>query len=118
MFYYVNGDACCHIENSSQGKNMTGSLILDPGDRAECPAQTPCALQTRAIANRMADVCAVCGQRLAHHNCDTCDRRICNACVVFGVSLSLSSFCSTECRDEAELAAEEARQTDAYARWL
>ena len=70
-----------------------------------------------AIAHRLADLCGACEKRLAHSNCDSCDRRICRACLIEASSLPFSSFCSTQCRNEAELAAEEARQTDAYARW-
>ena len=70
-----------------------------------------------ATAGRLADLCSACEKRLAHSNCDSCDRRICRACVVEAPSLPCSLFCSTQCRDDAELAAEQARQTDAYARW-
>jgi len=68
-------------------------------------------------AERLADLCTVCAERLAHHNCDACDRRVCKACMVASDILPLSCFCSIECRDEAELAAEEVRQSDAYVRW-
>jgi len=68
-------------------------------------------------AERLADLCTACSERLAHHNCDACDRRVCKACVVASDVLPLSRFCSSECRDEAELAAEEVRQSDAYVRW-
>lgn len=92
---------------------MTCSLSeeLDPTpQQAICP-------EICAIARRLEDLCLACEQRLAHSNCDSCDRRICRACIVTAPSLPLSLFCSTQCRDDAELAAEEARQTDTYARW-
>ena|SRR5579864_6714223 len=95
---------------------MTCSLTVDLTDRAGA-AQTALGPEVRAIAERIADICVACGEHLAHHNCDSCDRRVCKACVVLGAVLPFSSFCSSECRDEAELAAEEARQTDVTARW-
>ncbi|HEY6253602.1 MAG TPA: hypothetical protein VI685_26895 [Candidatus Angelobacter sp.] len=98
---------------------MTCSLPANCVDSASAETAVPAPIcpQTSATARRIADVCTVCGQRLAHRNCDACDRRICRTCVVTGTSLPLSCFCSSECRDEAELAAEDVRQTDAYARW-
>lgn len=79
--------------------------------------QEPFCAGISAAADRLVDLCVACRERLAHKNCDTCDGRICNVCVVPGNCLPLSSFCSSECRDEAELAAENARQADIYARW-
>jgi len=91
---------------------FTNLVQADDQDR---PA--PLGSETQATANRLADVCTACAERLAHHACDTCSRRICKACVVLSSVLTLSFFCSGECREEAELAAEQARETDAYARW-
>lgn len=68
--------------------------------------------EIRKTARRLVDSWGVCGERLACHHCDTCERRLCQACVLPSLALPLSRFCSTECRDEAELAAEQARQTD------
>ena len=93
-------------------------MIWTASDDATGPGiQLPLCPEICATANRLADLCMACEERLAHSNCDSCERRICRACVVQAPSLPLSSFCATQCRDEAELAAEEARQTDAYARW-
>ena len=94
----------------------TGELIADLIDVSDQALESGSSEISRA-AERLADLCAVCTERLAHHNCDACDRRICKACVVASDVLPLSRFCSCECRDEAELAAEEVRQSDAYGRW-
>ena len=74
-------------------------------------------LQICQVAARIADICGICGERLAHKSCESCDRRMCNACAIFSMILPLSFFCSEDCRDEAELAAEQTRQSDAYQRW-
>ena len=93
---------------------MTWSLTEDVSGSAIRESICP---EICAVASRLEDLCGACEKRLAHLNCDSCDRRICLACVMAAPSLPLSSFCSAQCRDEAELAAEEARHTDAYARW-
>ena len=62
------------------------------------------------------DVCVICSGP-AEKNCEGCDRGFCNRCEVLSELLPLSRFCSSECRDEAELAAEQARQSDLYQRW-
>ncbi|HEY6350660.1 MAG TPA: hypothetical protein VI636_14750 [Candidatus Angelobacter sp.] len=95
---------------------MTCSLTVDLTGNAGAAAQTALCPEVRATAERITDICVACGEHLAHRNCDSCDRRLCKACVVLGVALPFSSFCSTECRDETELAAEEGRQTDVTAR--
>jgi len=101
------------------GKNYlayTGEFIaelIDVSDEVLGPGSS----EISRTAERLADLCTVCSERLAHHNCDACDRRVCRACVVASDILPLSRFCSSECRDEAELAAEEVRQSDAYVRW-
>ena len=74
-------------------------------------------LEICQVAARTNDICAICGERLAHKTCESCERRMCNACVVLSVILPLSFFCSEECRDQAELAAEQARQSDVCERW-
>ena len=74
-------------------------------------------LQICQVAARTADICGICGERLAHKTCESCERRMCNACAVSSTILPLSFFCSEDCRDEAELAAEQARETDAYECW-
>ena len=61
--------------------------------------------------------CAVCEERPAAHLCDSCDRGMCDFCLVLSSLLPLSRFCSEECRDQAELAAEQARESDPYTRW-
>jgi hypothetical protein len=62
-------------------------------------------------AQRALDVCHSCQEHLAHFNCSACDCRACNACGITSVILPYSMFCSESCRDEAELAAENARQS-------
>lgn len=62
------------------------------------------------------DLCGICGGQ-GRNNCESCDRRFCGRCEVVSELLPLSFFCSSECRDEAELAAEQARQSDLYDRW-
>lgn len=105
------------VQTTREGeRDMTCSLTVDLTDRAAAGAQTLLCPEVRATSERIADICVACGEHLAHHNCDSCDRRVCKACVVLGAALPFSSFCSSECRDEAELAAEEARQTDVTAR--
>lgn len=94
---------------SEENRNPVAGVDKD-GGLAVCP-------HTRAAAARWADLCVACAERLAHHSCDTCEKRICNACVVLSLTLTVSFFCSDECREEAELAAEQARATDTYARW-
>jgi len=94
----------------------TGEFIADLIDVSGEAHESGSSEISRA-AERLADLCTACSERLAHHNCDACDRRVCKACVVASDILSLSCFCSSECRDEAELAAEEVRQSDAYVRW-
>ena len=94
----------------------TGELIADAIDVSD-EAGKPGSCEINRAAERLADLCTACGERLAHHSCDACDKRICNVCVVDSDILPLSRFCSSECRNEAELAAEEVRQSDNYARW-
>ena len=60
------------------------------------------------------DACDLCGASGCCECCDTCESRLCQGCRVQSEVLPLSCFCSSECRDEAELAAEAARETDAY----
>jgi len=62
-------------------------------------------------------LCVVCHERPAAHLCDSCDRGICDSCLVVSSLMPLSRFCSEECRHQAELAAEQTRQSDPYARW-
>jgi hypothetical protein len=73
--------------------------------------------EVHRLAQRLNDRCAICGERLAHRTCEVCERRICNVCAIVSALLTFSHFCSSECRDEAELAAEQVRQTDSYGRW-
>src|SRR5215469_5830282 len=83
--------------------SLTTALINEAESESNlCP-------HTRTTASRLIDLCTACAERLAHHTCDACDRRICRPCALFSSVLSQSFFCSSECRDEAELAAEEAR---------
>lgn len=63
-----------------------------------------------ATDQRLQDVCSDCGS-LAHNSCDTCEKRLCNNCVVTSDILPLSKFCSASCRDEAEESAENNRHT-------
>ena len=65
----------------------------------------------------VSDICPVCRERPAAFICDSCERRVCELCLVPSSLLPLSRFCSDECREQAELAAEQARQSDAYAQW-
>jgi len=52
------------------------------------------------------DGCDLCGAAAGRESCDTCESRLCQSCRVRSDILPLSCFCSSECRDEAELAAE------------
>jgi hypothetical protein len=64
-----------------------------------------------APARLSQDGCVICSGP-AEKNCESCDRRFCNRCEVRSELLPLSCLCSSDCRDEAEFAAEQARQTD------
>lgn len=84
----------------------TNSSVLQP---SAVSLQFPGAAQANAV-------CAVCRRRPAAYVCDNCERKVCDLCLVQSSLLPLSRFCSEECRGEAELAAEQARQSDPYAR--
>jgi len=65
----------------------------------------------------VSDICPICRERPAAFTCDSCERRACDSCLVPSSLLPRSRFCCDECRDEAELAAEQVRQSDAYGQW-
>ncbi|HLJ25341.1 MAG TPA: hypothetical protein VKY85_01380 [Candidatus Angelobacter sp.] len=56
------------------------------------------------VAGRLADGCAECGIRLAHHDCAKCGKRICNPCSIVSAAVR-GYFCSTECRQGKEFEA-------------
>ena len=59
----------------------TGEFIaelIDVSDEVLGPGSS----EISRAAERLADLCTACSERLAHHNCDACDRRVCRACVV------------------------------------
>jgi hypothetical protein len=106
----------CYIQNNVAGVEM--KMILEAiEDKVVSAVRQEKALQIRQVAARTADICGICGERLAYKTCESCEQRMCNACAIFSTILPLSFFCSEECRDEAELAAQQARQTDVCQRW-
>jgi hypothetical protein len=51
--------------------------------------------------------CTICGELRPCRNCDSCDRAVCQPCMISSDILPGSYFCSAGCRNEAELAAEQ-----------
>jgi hypothetical protein len=73
--------------------------------------------RTAATTQEPHEHCIVCREQRGCRRCDACDRPVCQICEIVSEVLPGSFFCSSRCRNEAELAAEQARISDLRERW-
>ena len=81
--------------------------LIEPADGISC--------SRRADVGPQSTPCAICHRSPAVYTCDSCERDVCESCLVRSPLFPLSCFCSEECISDADLAAEHARDSDPYA---